>query len=131
MAATRSGRTQDARYDPGTFAEKGWRKSNRALRMQLFAHGKAMTHITARMRRIRYAVLVRGHAAQSFTIESRADFGQHGKGGPMFNSLQEQIRSTEMEQRTVSEQVLRIAGVVAISVVIFGAVYLAIMLLEY
>lgn len=49
----------------------------------------------------------------------------------MFNSLQEQIRSTEMEQRTVSEQVLRVAGVLVISVVIFGAVYLGIMLLEY
>ncbi len=49
----------------------------------------------------------------------------------MFSSLQEQIRNTEMEQRTVSEQVLRVAGVLAISVVIFGAVYLAIMLLEY
>lgn len=49
----------------------------------------------------------------------------------MFNSLQEQIRSTEMEEHTVSERVFRVAGVLAVSVVIFGAVYLAIMLLEY
>ncbi len=49
----------------------------------------------------------------------------------MFNSLQEQIRNTEMEQRTISEQVLRAAGVLAVSIVIFGAAYLAIMLLEY
>ncbi len=64
-------------------------------------------------------------------FDRRTAPGQHEKGDPMFNSLQEQIRSTEMEQRTVSEQVLRVAGVLAISVVIFGAVYLAIMLLEY
>ena len=49
----------------------------------------------------------------------------------MFHTLQEQIRSTEMGQRTVSEQILRVAGVLAISVVIFGAVSLAIVLLEY
>jgi hypothetical protein len=61
----------------------------------------------------------------------RAAAGQRGKGDPMFNSLQEQIRNTEMEQRTFSEQVLRVAGILAISVLIFGAAYLAIMLLEY
>ncbi len=49
----------------------------------------------------------------------------------MFNSLQEQIRNTDMERRTVSEQVLRVTGVLAISVVVFGVVYLAIMLLEF
>lgn len=48
----------------------------------------------------------------------------------MFNSLQEQIRSTEMDKHTIPEQVLRLAGVLAISIVVFGAAYLAIMLLE-
>ena len=68
-------------------------------------------------------------AAQCSSVTPAA--GQHGKGDPMFNSLQAQIRSTEMEKRTVSEQVLRVAGVLAISIVVFGAVYLAITLLEY
>ena len=49
----------------------------------------------------------------------------------MFNSLQEQMRSPDMEKRTVAEQVLRATGVLSISIVVFGAVYLAVMLLEY
>lgn len=49
----------------------------------------------------------------------------------MFNSLQEQMRSPDMEKRTFAEQVLRVTGVLAISIVVFGAVYLAVMLLEY
>jgi hypothetical protein len=48
----------------------------------------------------------------------------------MFDSLQEQIRGTEMEKRTVSEQVLRVSAVLAVSIAVFGAVYLAVMLLE-
>lgn len=48
----------------------------------------------------------------------------------MFNSLQEQIRSTELDQHTTSEKVLRLVGLLAISLVVFGAVYLGILFLE-
>ncbi len=48
----------------------------------------------------------------------------------MFNSLQEQIRSTEMDKHTISEQILRLAGLLAISIVVFVVVYLAIRFLE-
>ena len=55
-----------------------------------------------------------------------------GKGVfPMFDSLQEQIRSTEMDKHTISEQVLRWAGLLAITIVVFGAIYSAIRFLEY
>ncbi len=49
----------------------------------------------------------------------------------MFNSLQEQIRSAEMDKHTISEQVLRLVGLLAITVVIFGAIYFAIRFPEY
>ena len=49
----------------------------------------------------------------------------------MFNSLQEQIRNTEMDKHTMSEQVLRLAGLFAITIVVFGVVYFAIRFMEY
>ena len=61
---------------------------------------------------------------------SGAPRGGWKRGVPMFNSLQEQIRSTEMDKHTVSEQVLRLAGLLAITIVAFGAVYFAIRFLE-
>ena len=48
----------------------------------------------------------------------------------MFNSLQDQIRSTELDQHTTSEKVLRLVGLLAISVMVFGAVYLCILFLD-
>jgi hypothetical protein len=48
----------------------------------------------------------------------------------MFNSLQEQIRSTELDKHTISDQVFRLVGLLAITIVAFGAVYFAIRFLE-
>ena len=48
----------------------------------------------------------------------------------MFNSLREQIRTTEMDKHTVSEQILRLAGLLAITILVFGAIYSAIRFLE-
>ena len=58
--------------------------------------------------------------------------GRGWEGGvPMFNSLQEQIRNTEMDKYSMSEQVVRLAGLFAITIVVFGVVYFAIRFLEY
>lgn len=62
--------------------------------------------------------------------EDRARKTRLQRGVPMFNSLQEQIRSTGMDKHTVSEQVFRLAGLLAITIVAFGAVYFAIRFLE-
>ncbi len=48
----------------------------------------------------------------------------------MFDSLQEQMQSSDMERHTVSERVVRAAAVVGVSILVFGVVYVAIMLLE-
>jgi hypothetical protein len=93
-----------------------------------------MTCVTANVRGLRYAVVVSGHAVDGRLIFRNYAGGPNnmGKGDdPMFDSLQEQIRSTEMEKRTISQQVLRVAVVVAASIAVFGGVYLAVMLLEY
>ena len=58
--------------------------------------------------------------------------GRGWQGGvSMFNSLQEQIRSTETDKYSMSEQVVRLAGLFAITTVVFGLVYFAIRFLEY
>lgn len=91
-----------------------------------------MTYITAKKHEQGYPMFASGLCrprARKIRIGGLAA-QRGGKEDPMFNSLQEQIRSTEMDKHTIPEQLLRLASVLAISIVVFGAAYLAIMLLD-
>ena len=48
----------------------------------------------------------------------------------MFQTLDEQIETTEGERPTIGARLVRFAGIAIVSVVLFGALYLAIVSFE-
>ncbi len=48
----------------------------------------------------------------------------------MFDSLEHEIETTVGGRRTRAEQLVRFAGIVVVSIVVFGALYLVVVALE-